>query len=623
VFRANCISVFLGCVTQKKWTLLPGHKSSLHPPPTTSKKHNNMIPATASTTTKMIDFFTKKRVMVIFLLVLVLVVGQLLLYSDTFFPTNNNYAIGSSLSPNTAEGSTNCNNNINNNDNNNNNGATTSTASAVISTVKRTSLNEIQGIVSSELNTFGKTSPISRLRYTMPNSHQSPASKTIYLMPVYSMESMNQLINAVPCIQHVLDNEKSMDEASNIIWIAYGVNLLHREMIEEMTTWKYFDYIHLPFNSQYDSLLKGDKYSSLEKDIVDHVTRQLNDMQMKQYTIANKDHMFDLDKTLKSFGIKGGKLCGNELNSGDDNKSIEPSLSNDTETADKTVIDHTKQKVGNELVERKKFAIVVPFPTSQISQVVQQLRRWRTYKPCTGVSKVYHDTTDLIFYFHRTENKEMEESVIKELTVDGTVNGDLRPEFHCLHPTIRFWYTNLVGGEDAYPASANFMFHRLLFDPRLYTQYQYFFYAEPDTFPVRNGWLNRLTNQAFLADSSWWISGSIYRGTVGSNDDPKRDGDLGEMYYNMHINGNALYNTIHSFREFVAKVRSKIPEEAYDTANPRYLFQANWKVTREEWSHFLFSDFVMNLWKSDWTIDSVVTRYPHTYFVHGKQQKQN
>ncbi len=81
-------------------------------------------------------------------------------------------------------------------------------------------------------------------------------------------------------------------------------------------------------------------------------------------------------------------------------------------------------------------------------------------------------------------------------------------------------------------------------------------------FCSRDCWRNRLSNQAYLTESSWWVSGSVYRSSAGSNvEDKSKDGGLGQMFYNLHINGNALYNTVAGFREYLSSVRAKIPTE--------------------------------------------------------------
>ena len=484
---------------------------------------------------------------------------------------------------------------------------------------------------------------------------QSTLRQRIFILPVMhppssseeqrkheSDLSIHQLVqrNVISCIQNEME-ERRQRQTSNlndtITWLIYGINFVHKEMIEEVSSWRHFDYVHLPFNTKYVvEGRNGDsadshynvQYPLIEKDVIQHANRLLNIsgiLPKQTYEIVNQNTLFNLNETLKLFGMNMGfRSCLSGDNTTMAQGGTEEGKIMRVSTKMNRFRDVENGPVSSKSLnmERKKFALVIPFPKSQLPQVLTQLKRWRSYRPCTGVSKVYHDSTDLIFYFHKTENLEMEHSVMKELTKSETASGELRSEFHCFNSNIQFWYANLLGTEDSYPSSANHMFYRLVYDPRLYTQYQYFFYAEPDTYPIRDGWLNRLLNQAYLTESSWWVSGSVYRGSAGSNaKDKSKDGDLGQMFYNLHINGNALYNTVAGFREYLSSVRAKIPTEPFDTAMTRYLFHTSWRVTREEWSHFIYSDFIINLWKTDWKTQDIVSQYPHTFLVHGKQIK--
>lgn len=509
-------------------------------------------------------------------------------------------------------------------------------------------MTQIRSIISSELNTYGMTSPISRTRHTMVRTGGKITPQKVFILPIMpspssdlpSFPSIHQLVEAdvISCIQNEMERRQQQSGPNahdNIRWLLYGINIVHREMIEEMSSWRFFDYVSLPYNQDYveNNCKEHPKfeYSLIETELMEHVNSLLYSTKVhpeQTFEIVNQRVMFNLEETLKLFGVEPSCLRNTaqlhlkDVRASDKQKasSVGKEMASKYDKLDGDYRGRTKKSSE---MERKKFALVVPFPRSQLSQVIKQLKRWRSYRPCSGVSKVYRDKTDLIFYFHKAEDQEMEQSIMRELTKNETVNGDLRSELHCFHPNIQFWYTNLLDTEDTYPASANHMFYRLLYEPKLFTQYQYFFYAEPDTFPVRDGWLNRLLNHAYMIDSSWWISGSVYRGNLWtSGAHPTKDGDSGETSYNLHINGNALYNTAAELREFMGKVRVSMPQEAFDTASLRYLLLTNWKVTREVWNHFIFSDFIINLWRTNWKTREVVAQYPHTFFVHSKQIKQ-
>ncbi|MNE97288.1 hypothetical protein D3C80_1956080 [compost metagenome] len=62
---------------------------------------------------------------------------------------------------------------------------------------------------------------------------------------------------------------------------------------------------------------------------------------------------------------------------------------------------------------------------------------------------------------------------------------------------------------------------------------------------------------------------------------------------------------------------------AYDLAFTQFLFRYGWRLTRKVWHHFLFSDFILNMWKTDWTEQQIIWDSPNTYLVHSKQIKED
>jgi hypothetical protein len=389
----------------------------------------------------------------------------------------------------------------------------------------------------------------------------SEVTKKVYILPIFDESSMSVVVSLVPCIQERLSNT-SIDNTNEMIPIVVGINL-EQESMNELEKWKYFDFIRLPMNQDLFNALNQSLIN--EQVIQHHVIKFLVGKFAKQtisYQIENKDNIFDYKNTLRLMGIEHLSCVGK--------------------------------------IETKKFALVIPFPFSQIEATLMQLERWERVPPCKGKAKIYQDKTDLIFYYHKKRFEYMEQQILKALTDDRTTNGTMRHELQCFNSHVHFIYANLSKKEDLYPQSPSRMFYKLIDDSKIYTHYSYFFYSEPDTYPIRDGWLNRILDQAYLPTTQWWVSGSIYRGKISARKDGKKEddlsgGDLLSFYENIHINGNALYNLCNNFRDFTWDVRKMLDMTPYDTAFIQYLHKFGWRLTRKLWHHFLYSDFILNM----------------------------
>lgn len=246
--------------------------------------------------------------------------------------------------------------------------------------------------------------------------------------------------------------------------------------------------------------------------------------------------------------------------------------------------------------------------------------------------------TDLIFFYHKEVNETLQELILSHLSPDTMMCFD----------KIVFRYARLLPSEDVYPVAANYMFYRLVHDPVIHTQYEYMFYSEPDTWAIRNNWIQVLLDLSFhstmvpsfpssssLSSSrrtyrspssslpslpsseqqesssyaeQYWVKGSIYRG-------PRRD--LGRLSVNIHVNGNAIYHLVDDYLQFLKQVQVGIPVDAYDVAQTRYLFRDPTSL-RLYWHKFHFSEFIQNLWQVEWDERQVRMNSVETVFVHGK-----
>lgn len=65
-----------------------------------------------------------------------------------------------------------------------------------------------------------------------------------------SYHSIHELVqwNVISCIQREMEERRRQQSASdvnsNIKWLIYGINLAHREIVEEVRSWHHFDFVN-------------------------------------------------------------------------------------------------------------------------------------------------------------------------------------------------------------------------------------------------------------------------------------------------------------------------------------------------------------------------------------------
>merc|ERR1712216_1056025 len=132
--------------------------------------------------------------------------------------------------------------------------------------------------------------------------------------------------------------------------------------------------------------------------------------------------------------------------------------------------------------------------------------------------------------------------------------------------------------------------------------YDYMFYMEPDTRPIKKFWLDKVFRE--IHDSSpFWSKGSI--GRYGTGEIP-------------HLNGNSIYRwNDAAFAEFVRKSKGAFTQYAsFDQSIYTYL-QKHKKY--EAYHLFHFADFMQN--RANVPIpdlNAFITEFPNTFLVHGK-----
>jgi len=490
---------------------------------------------------------------------------------------------------------------------------------------------------------------VARIGYTMVPTHMEPhvdATQLLFLSVIYDLESMTQLIHQVPCIQHFFDHNVTAAD-NEMIWMIYDMThflqssqsdtiqsskrpkdearrrkmMSASEMIHEMKSWKHFDFVSLSLNSVNEETEvndngrsngeeKGDGQSTMskyERVVLQHVDKRFKRVSQRSYDIINRDNIFDLSYSMRLLGMKSHFHGDGEI---EDENIV--NKCNYQLMIDSVADPMAKSRIQLNLSNKKKLAVVVPFSASSVSKTLMQLQLWQIHKPCLQSVKGHSAEVDLIFYFDAGENSEMERTVLQQLTVDGSANGKLRPEFHCVSPIIRFWYSNLTPQESVLSASTNIMFHRLIHDPRFYTQYQFFYYADVRTSPIRDGWLNQLMKVTSSIDNNWW--------SIAAQDEPVKDyGDPSQMitkscpqYYHLGSKGGALYNTCGSFRDFLTRANKQYPIiPPNGNTNPCPPTNTNLD------SKFIASDLIVDLPTTSWTLDSIQRDYSSAYFLRG------
>ncbi|KAG2393445.1 hypothetical protein C9374_006976 [Naegleria lovaniensis] len=272
--------------------------------------------------------------------------------------------------------------------------------------------------------------------------------------------------------------------------------------------------------------------------------------------------------------------------------------------------DRTKPYISH-VEKKKKFATVIPFIERQLVSVLQNIEIWNTpyYEPCNDMFQDEEYDSDLIFYSNKKRNDKLEEKILEKINA-GSTGSTKHPILKCFRNVV-FKYADLTADRDKYPNGPTNQFYDLIHDPTFYSEYDHFFYMEPDCRAIRPNWLDAvksITKEYSISKPDFWYIGSNYRG----------DYDLGDqLQTRYHINGNAIYSTDVAFRSFLKHVDS-IFHFSYDTDPFVFLFNPkHYDFTKHIWNRIIFHDFVQNWWHADWNEKSLRDLYPRTYFVHG------
>lgn len=151
----------------------------------------------------------------------------------------------------------------------------------------------------------------------------------------------------------------------------------------------------------------------------------------------------------------------------------------------------------------------------------------------------------------------------------------------------------------------------------VHAAYRHMFYMEPDTWPVRAGWLAQV--DALTRDPSLWMRGTLmrYQPRFIIAPEPFRS------QYTWHINGNAVYEIRSScFARYRELVRATYGDAAYDVALAMYRqTRRNYALSHTVAPRFGFTNVIIDLGiERISSMQSLRGTFPETYLVHAKHE---
>ena len=255
--------------------------------------------------------------------------------------------------------------------------------------------------------------------------------------------------------------------------------------------------------------------------------------------------------------------------------------------------------------------VVIPFHIKQYNSLVDNIKKWSKYMPCSRKYFFNKKSPKLIFFV--SYNQDIS---VKYLHLNLS---DLIPYFRCFSNrySLDIVKYKLSHKQDYHVLGARLMFEFMLRKKsRFFKECTYIFYMEPDCRPVRSNWINALQNE--IGSSNFWIKGAIFRGKFEN----KINKYLPNKY---HINGNAIYNIgDNNFRDFYFKILRPYIERhndsitAYDTDFSEFFFdEKNYDYVKMIIHKFAFTETIQNLWHLNYSVAEVRKKFPNTFIIHG------
>ncbi len=295
---------------------------------------------------------------------------------------------------------------------------------------------------------------------------------------------------------------------------------------------------------------------------------------------------------------------------------------------------------------RSSIAVVMPFIKRQIPELKENLKSWQKYFPCsTDFLKSFHQRIPRIhlFFFY---NEDYSEAVEKEIlsiweevasyeTFDegaaigncfanvSIIFGGLQnieiPNKYWIGPGIQVQMLYRLFSKSLSSSQGGSTEAHGTLGSSTGEKIDYFFLMEPDTFPVRRDWIDKIFLES-TCGNDFYMKGSTFR--MADKNHWRSPGD--------HLNGNALYNCRDSFfADWIVGVIGERRDTPYDLAIRDAFVHSDVPFYRDHAHLFLHVDWIYNYGsiynvgdKESWvppTPELINEISPNTYLVHGKK----
>ncbi|OHS95764.1 hypothetical protein TRFO_38124 [Tritrichomonas foetus] len=284
------------------------------------------------------------------------------------------------------------------------------------------------------------------------------------------------------------------------------------------------------------------------------------------------------------------------------------------------------------------FAVVIPFPTKQVHNVMALLYIWSLpeFSPLfppksqnenddensNSVASEEQKTaaenlrkrTKLILYpvYNDSAITKAIENFIRDNEQVSKMLSDTFSSFEILprqiEPRFDLYRRDYMHGQ--WIASGNTeMFYPLMTEIAPNRNITFVLYHEPDTFPLRNGWLEKVRSYAFAEDSDFWFLGSQQR---------QKKAFGGRIHG--HMNGNSVVRVENKCaRDFLTRVYKTYRFLPYDSSIMRYLVkQRNLREAQHVMRRMRYTDLIGNFAHVEVNREDILKRFPEMYLVHGK-----
>ena len=272
--------------------------------------------------------------------------------------------------------------------------------------------------------------------------------------------------------------------------------------------------------------------------------------------------------------------------------------------------------VTNPPLPNSTFAVVIPFPSKQARNVMALLYIWamEEFRPILNRDEDLRQRTQLIFYpvyddkiIINAIKKFIRDNPLVETMLDHTFSSvTFMPRN--MDPKLDIYEKDYVQGQ--WISSGNTeMYYPLMTQIAPKLNISFVLYHEPDTFPLRAGWLEKVRSYSFHDDSDFWFLGSQQR---------HKEAIGGRIHG--HMNGNSVVRVENECaRQFLERVYQNYRFLPFDSSIMRYLVkQKNLREAQHLIRRMRYTDLIGNFANGHVTQQELLNQFPEMYLVHGK-----